>query len=253
MVGGGEARHQRNGSGAPKRARANAVKNSGVVTSSLPAGQRTPAGLLVFNAKCPQPFSTSNKSRVKKQPATDELCGRGADQRQRGARAEAKANFDTKAGIEPFQPINSVRNCSSTHLRLPMVNTNNANGIFKNSESMYDSKAHSPKKRGRKPNNASQQGPKKRTSALQKDPEKREAHNNMERERRTDIMYAFNDLRMRVPCLADESKQSKLNILNGAIDYIGKLTMNDNYYRSEIEKHRCALIEKKRLKNMQQV
>lgn len=181
--------------------------------NSLPTGVRTESGLLVH---------LGNKSKI----LTDEEKKEKKEDQTRFINVlydniKQERELLDKANIPKIPPV-------------PKLNTNNANGIFKNCNSVYVTKPGGPKKRGRKPNNPTLAAtvkteltepsiPKKRNNSLQDNPAKRQAHNMMERDRRSDIKVAFMELKDKIPTHQSSQKCAKVKILCGAYDHIQKL------------------------------
>jgi len=77
--------------------------------------------------------------------------------------------------------------------------------------------------------------------------EARDVHNNMERQRRTDLKYAFDQLKDFVPTIANSDKASKKMVLDKAIDHCKSLKMKENSAREEKKNtvQRNKLLKKK--------
>ncbi|XP_011642999.1 protein PFC0760c isoform X2 [Pogonomyrmex barbatus] len=69
----------------------------------------------------------------------------------------------------------------------------------------------------------------------QEQKEKRKLHNTMERQRRIHLKNEFNQLRKRVPIIANNEKASKVSILNNARDYILQLISTSVSFDPEID------------------
>ncbi|KAH7973381.1 hypothetical protein HPB49_000474 [Dermacentor silvarum] len=82
---------------------------------------------------------------------------------------------------------------------------------------------------------------------------KRNEHNTMERKRRDDLRVAFQDLRVQVPALFDNTKAAKVTILNEAAAYALKLTYEachqEKVYKQEQQRHHML---RRRLAQLQQ-
>lgn len=82
---------------------------------------------------------------------------------------------------------------------------------------------------------------------------KRNEHNTMERKRRDDLRVAFQELREKVPLLADNKKAAKVTILNEAANYAVQLTVDvsKNEQKKKQEEQRQQVL-KRRLAVLQQ-
>ncbi|KAL6262242.1 hypothetical protein P5V15_007337 [Pogonomyrmex californicus] len=88
-------------------------------------------------------------------------------------------------------------------------------------------------KRGRPQKNTKRSSKNRNENQEQK--EKRKLHNRMERQRRIDLKNEFNQLRKRIPIIANNEKASKVSILNNARDYILQLISTSVSFDPEIE------------------
>lgn len=60
--------------------------------------------------------------------------------------------------------------------------------------------------------------------------EKRNLHNNMERQRRIGLKNLFEELKLQIPSLKDKERAPKVNILREAAAYCSKLKLDDEIY-----------------------
>jgi len=67
--------------------------------------------------------------------------------------------------------------------------------------------------------------------------EKRNLHNNMERQRRIGLKNLFEELKCQIPSLKDKERAPKVNILREAANYCNKLKREEDLYAMLTKKH----------------
>ncbi|KAG5684898.1 hypothetical protein PVAND_014108 [Polypedilum vanderplanki] len=78
--------------------------------------------------------------------------------------------------------------------------------------------------------------------------EKRNLHNNMERQRRIGLKNLFEELKCHIPALKDKERAPKVNILREAASYCTKLRRDEEQYAELLKKHNRLMTRVKNLK-----
>lgn len=78
--------------------------------------------------------------------------------------------------------------------------------------------------------------------------EKRNLHNNMERQRRIGLKNLFEQLKCHIPALKDKERAPKVNILREAAAYCTKLRRDEEHYAELMKKHNRLLTRVRNLK-----
>jgi len=78
--------------------------------------------------------------------------------------------------------------------------------------------------------------------------EKRNLHNNMERQRRIGLKNLFEDLKAEIPSLKDKERAPKVNILREAASYCTKLRREEDLYADLMKKHNRLMTRVRNLK-----
>ncbi|CAG9801945.1 unnamed protein product [Chironomus riparius] len=78
--------------------------------------------------------------------------------------------------------------------------------------------------------------------------EKRNLHNNMERQRRIGLKNLFEQLKCHIPALKDKERAPKVNILREAATYCTKLRRDEDTYAELLKKHNRLLTRVRNLK-----
>lgn len=78
--------------------------------------------------------------------------------------------------------------------------------------------------------------------------EKRNLHNNMERQRRIGLKNLFEQLKCHIPTLKDKERAPKVNILREAASYCTKLRRDEEHYAELMKKHNRLLTRVRNLK-----
>lgn len=78
--------------------------------------------------------------------------------------------------------------------------------------------------------------------------EKRNLHNNMERQRRIGLKNLFEELKCQIPSLKDKERAPKVNILREAASYCTKLRRDDDLHAELTKKHNRLMTRVRNLK-----
>lgn len=78
--------------------------------------------------------------------------------------------------------------------------------------------------------------------------EKRNLHNNMERQRRIGLKNLFEELKYQIPSLKDKERAPKVNILREAASYCSKLRRDEDLHAELTKKHNRLLTRVRNLK-----
>lgn len=78
--------------------------------------------------------------------------------------------------------------------------------------------------------------------------EKRNLHNNMERQRRIGLKNLFEELKCHVPSLKEKERAPKVNILREAAAHCTKLRREEEQYAELLKKHNRLLARVRNLK-----
>jgi Myc proto-oncogene protein len=79
--------------------------------------------------------------------------------------------------------------------------------------------------------------------------EKRNLHNNMERQRRIGLKNLFEELKCHIPSLKEKERAPKVNILREAAAYCTKLRREEEQYAELLKKHNRLLSRVRNLKS----
>lgn len=78
--------------------------------------------------------------------------------------------------------------------------------------------------------------------------EKRNLHNNMERQRRIGLKNLFEELKCQIPSLKDKERAPKVNILREAAGYCTKLRRDEDLHAELTKKHNRLMTRVRNLK-----
>lgn len=78
--------------------------------------------------------------------------------------------------------------------------------------------------------------------------EKRNLHNNMERQRRIGLKNLFEELKCQIPSLKDKERAPKVNILREAASYCSKLRRDEDIHAELMKKHNRLMTRVRNLK-----
>lgn len=78
--------------------------------------------------------------------------------------------------------------------------------------------------------------------------EKRNLHNNMERQRRIGLKNLFEELKYQIPSLKDKERAPKVNILREAASYCTKLRRDEDLHAELTKKHNRLMTRVRNLK-----
>ena len=79
--------------------------------------------------------------------------------------------------------------------------------------------------------------------------EKRNLHNNMERQRRIGLKNLFEELKCQIPSLKDKERAPKVNILREAASFCSKLRRDEDLYAELTKKHNRLMTRVRNLKS----
>lgn len=124
-----------------------------------------------------------------------------------------------------------------------------------NNNDHSSSKKYSKNKKQRLAHQTKQQALQKAAAAATEDleeaetVEKRNLHNNMERQRRIGLKNLFEELKRQIPSLKDKERAPKVNILREAAAYCHKLKRDDDLHNELLKKQNRLLARVRSLRN----